>query len=65
MQDEKPSGHQPVTNNAIYVNSRVALSSGKFPDFLLDTWDDFDFRKKSDNDRPGNKWDSLYNLFLS
>ena len=26
---------------------------GKFPDYLLDAWDDYDFRKDSDNDRPG------------
>ena len=32
---------------------RVALVQGKFPDYLLEVWDDYDFRKNSDNDRPG------------
>ena len=32
---------------------RVALVQGKFPDFLVEAWDDYDFRKDSDNDRPG------------
>lgn len=31
---------------------RVALCQGKFPDFLIDAWDEYDFRKDSDNDRP-------------
>jgi len=33
--------------------NRVGLCQGKFPDFLMEAWDDYDFRKKSDNDRPG------------
>ena len=32
---------------------RVALCQGKFPNFLMDAWDEYDFRKDSDNDRPG------------
>ena len=36
-----------------FTYCRVALVKGKFPDFLLEAWDDYDFRKDSDNDRPG------------
>ena len=36
---------------------RVALCRGKFPNFLMDAWDEYDFRKDSDNDRPGKKED--------
>lgn len=32
---------------------RVAYCEGKFPEFLLDAWDEYDYRKESDNDRPG------------
>lgn len=39
-------------SNKTYI-FRVAVCSGKFPDFLMEAWDDYDFRKKSDNDRPG------------
>lgn len=36
-----------------FLSSRVALVQGKFPQFLIEAWDDYDFRKDSDNDRPG------------
>lgn len=32
---------------------RVAYCEGKFPEFMLDAWDEYDYRKDSDNDRPG------------
>ena len=35
------------------LNSRMAICYGEYPDFLLEAWDDYDFRKHSDNDRPG------------
>lgn len=31
----------------------MAYCQGKFPEFLLDAWDEYDYRKDSDNDRPG------------
>jgi len=31
----------------------VSLVQGKFPQFLIEAWDEYDFRKDSDNDRPG------------
>ena len=37
---------------------RVAICSGKFPDFLMEAWDDYDYRKDSDNDRPGEHHDT-------
>ena len=36
----------------LHSSPRVAVCQGKFPDFLLEEWDNYDFRKKSDNDRP-------------
>ena len=47
--------HSPVGVNVLLCLShyRVALCQGKFPDFLMDAWDEYDFRKDSDNDRPG------------
>ena len=36
-----------------FFHIRVALCQGKFPNFLIDAWDEYDFRKDSDNDRPG------------
>ena len=33
--------------------TRVAVCTGQYPDFLLEAWDEYDFRKKSDTDRPG------------
>ncbi|XP_064383267.1 serine/threonine-protein kinase haspin-like [Halichondria panicea] len=39
------------TKNFVQMDA-VALVQGKFPDFLVEAWDDYDFRKDSDNDRP-------------
>ncbi len=30
----------------------MAIAMGKYPDFMLEAWDDYDYRKNSDNDRP-------------
>ena len=34
---------------------RIGFCQGKFPEFLMDAWDEYDFRKDSDNDRPGRQ----------
>lgn len=39
------------TKNFMQVD-RVALCEGNFPEFLMDAWDEYDYRKESDNDRP-------------
>jgi hypothetical protein len=35
-----------------FSTCRVGVCQGEFPNFLLEAWDEYDFRKKSDNDRP-------------
>ena len=48
----------PHTHTHTHPNThthRVGLCKGKFPDFLMEAWDEYDFRKKSDNDRPGGR----------
>ncbi|CAI8047892.1 Serine/threonine-protein kinase haspin homolog [Geodia barretti] len=39
------------TKNFMQVE-RAAYCEGKFPEFMLDAWDEYDYRKDSDNDRP-------------
>lgn len=37
----------------------MAYCEGKFPEFMLDAWDEYDYRKDSDNDRPGGAGKTL------
>ena len=32
---------------------RMSVRKGKFPDFLMDAWEDYDHEQKSENDVPG------------
>jgi hypothetical protein len=36
------------------VPYRVAYCEGRYPEFMIDAWDEYDYRKDSDNDRPGD-----------
>lgn len=51
------------TKNFMQIE-RVSVCQGKFPEFMLEAWDDYDFRKKSDNDRPSVfAGDQLYIMY--
>ena len=52
------NGLSLVYTPVIFCAYRVGVCYGQFPDFLLEAWDDFDFRKKSDNDRPSEKMEA-------
>ena len=40
-------------HGGFFLHCRVVYCEGKFPEFMLDAWDEYDYRKDSDNDRPG------------
>ncbi|KAH9520457.1 hypothetical protein Btru_060829 [Bulinus truncatus] len=51
------------TDNFCQVR-RISCVKGHFPDILLDKWDDFDSKKKSENDRPDQfPSDQLFIMF--
>ena len=33
---------------------RLGISKGKYPDILINAWDEWDEKEESENDRPGN-----------
>ena len=47
-----------LVRGVIFCAYRVGICYGKFPAFLLEAWDDSDFRKESNNDRPSEKMSS-------
>ena len=43
----------PPTSHPPSPTHRLALCKGQYPDFLLDSWDSYDHKHRSENDRPG------------